>query len=162
VDQITENRTGNTFQNVANIVPLVQKQSFLPFSQCFGSPFVDQTPSVEQTRGRHLPKRTGASIEYNEYCILAHLFTKLSEAPSEVQDWVNGLGFRPRDRLKALTGVNATACDVAIRFSDLGYLSTGNLMVFASFWTRGMMFASSCTRGTTFTGSSWISGERPV
>ncbi|KAF9991519.1 hypothetical protein BGZ65_000494, partial [Modicella reniformis] len=89
-------------------------------------PFVDQDPSIDNVPGKHLPKRTQATIEHNEYCILAHLFTKLSEAPSEVQDWLNGLGMRSRDKLKALTGVNVTACNVAIKFANTGVLSAEN------------------------------------
>ncbi|KAF9923444.1 hypothetical protein BGZ65_008870, partial [Modicella reniformis] len=51
--------------------------------------------------------------------------TNLSETPPAVQEWMKALGLRDRDRWKALTGVNAIACDVAIKFSETNTLDTG-------------------------------------
>ncbi|KAF9365648.1 hypothetical protein BGX34_009183 [Mortierella sp. NVP85] len=39
---------------------------------------------------------------------------------------MDGLGLRPRDQIQALTGLNKTACDVAIKFAKTGVLETGN------------------------------------
>ncbi|KAI8360968.1 hypothetical protein B0O80DRAFT_493598 [Mortierella sp. GBAus27b] len=74
----------------------------------------------------NVPKRTGESVTCNEFCIVACVFSMISTAPLEVQQWIKSLGVRSRDQLQTLTGLNKTACDAAIRFADSGVLETSN------------------------------------
>lgn len=91
--------------------PFVLQQGFLQPEQCPDNPFLDPPTDAPN---HNLPKRTGETVTYNEYCIVAHVFSIISKAPPEVQQWMDGLGLRPRDQIQALTGLNKTACDVAI------------------------------------------------
>ncbi|KAI8599264.1 hypothetical protein EDD21DRAFT_380294 [Dissophora ornata] len=63
-------------------------------------------------------KRTKASVEPNEYRVMASVFKMLSSAPAAVQDWFESLGDRPRNRLGKVCEVAAVVADRAVVLAD--------------------------------------------